>query len=114
MGMKNLPLSRALKQVILPIFNIIIIHEFVTIFSITLASVSAKMRPVTTAKKARVTQEECEDFDIDTHQASQSEDSSDEDMLKDAFTKVPPLKKKGKKAKQGIYMNYNILIHIKI
>jgi hypothetical protein len=74
------------------------------------------MRPVPIAKKARKTPEDCEDFDIDTHQASQSDSSSDEDLLKNAFTKVPSLKKKAKKAKQlkGIYMNYKILIHIKI
>jgi hypothetical protein len=72
------------------------------------------MRPVSIAKKARVTQEECEDFDITTHQASQSDDSSEEDFMKTAFTKVPPLKKGGKKAKhpKGISINNNILIHI--
>ena len=112
--MKKITLKQSLKQVS-PLFcNIIFIYEYLTIFSLSLTALSAKMRPVPIAKKARVTQEECEDFDITTHQASQSDDSS-EDLMNTAFTKVPPLKKKGKKAKhsKGIYMKYKILIHIK-
>ena len=114
--MKKSTLYQDLKHVSLPFCNIIFIYDYLTIFSISLASLSAKMRPVPIAKKARVTPEDCEDFDIDTHQASQSDSSSDEDMLKNAFTKVRPLKNKGKKAKnfKGIYMHYKILIHIKI
>lgn len=75
---------------------------------------SARQRAVPIAKKPTVTPQDCEDFDVDTHQASQSDDSSDEDLMKTAFTKVPPLKKKGKNSKnfKGIYFHYKILIHI--
>ena len=113
--MKKITLYRSLKHVSLRFFNLIFIYEYLTIFSLSLASKSDKMRPVPIAKKARMTQEECEDFDITTHQASQSDDSSEEDLMTTAFTKVPPLKNKGNKAKKskGIYMKYKILIHIK-
>ena len=87
--LKKFTLYQSLKHVS-PLFcNIIFIYEYLTIFSLSLAALSAKMRPVPIAKKARVTQEECEDFDITTHQASQSDDSSEEDLMNTAFTKVP-------------------------
>ena len=77
------------------------------------------MRPVPIAKKSKVSQEECVDFDIDTHQATPSESSSDDGFLKKAFTKVSAskklLKKRHTKAKKlkGISINYKILINIK-
>ena len=77
------------------------------------------MRPVPIAKKSKESQEDCVDFDIDTHQATPSDSSSEEGFLKKAFTKVPalknPLKKRHTKAKKmkGISINYKILINIK-
>ena len=58
---------------------------------------SARKRAVVKAKKPTVTPQDCDDYDLDTHQASQSDDSSGEDLLTTAFTKVPPDLKKEKK-----------------
>ena len=75
---------------------------------------SSSRRAVPIAKKPTVTPQDCEDFDVDTHQSSQNDNSSDEDLMKTAFTRVPPLKKKGKNSKnlKGFYIHYMILIHI--
>jgi hypothetical protein len=50
--------------------------------------------------------QDCEDYGVDTNQASQSDSSSEDDLLKDAFTKVAaPLKRRQKsKPLKGIYI----------
>ena len=110
----KIPLHRLLQQVTVQICNICFIYVFLTKFSFSLASVSARKRAVVKAKKPTVTPQDCEDYDVDTHQASQSDDSSEEDLFTTAFTKVSPALKKGKKPKplKGIYIHY--LIHIQI